>query len=141
MTKAPEPKSCGHKHTGFVTPAPGGVAAPLEPPSASRLWLDKFGEAAKGNVSWEFACSFAEDYAAAVSKAKDDKYAEMEAKWMRELLTVSNEIGEEREELAAESYMNVQLRQQTEDLTRIAQAAEARITALEQEIAELRVTR
>lgn len=33
--------------------------------SATRYWLDTFGESARGSVSWEFACSFAEQFAEA----------------------------------------------------------------------------
>jgi|HubBroStandDraft_6_1064221.scaffolds.fasta_scaffold02778_17 hypothetical protein len=48
------------KETEALTPS---VAAGMTAePSASRVWLDKFGETARGHVSWEFACTFAEEF-------------------------------------------------------------------------------
>jgi len=77
----------------------------VEPtPSPEQFWENgTFVKIDKLGLTYEEYCGvfeFAQAYADMVSKAKTQKYYEMEAKWIAELLTVSNEIGEARARIA-----------------------------------------
>jgi hypothetical protein len=79
--------------------------------SASRTWLDKFGDSARGLVSWSFACSFAEAYAASETailqqkvdeqRTRGDGYAEMWEMAVGRAESAEKEVAALREQLAA----------------------------------------
>jgi hypothetical protein len=141
------PGTCSHPFHDEPFRSAGGDTT-VSPFSASRLWLDTFGESAKGKVTWEFACSFAELY---LTK-KVDVAAELRER-VRELErelngTPDNAVWGKQKWIENAAYWNEAWKKAIEQrddsiasnqiLTAELKAAESRAAELHQELAKMK---